>query len=281
MGSWLLGAPGRWQPEPVVPPPVALLSGYSVFTTLRVPCPEPWLAAHWQRLVAHAAQLNLACPEGLEPLSALIKTWDPTTPLVLRLTVWPEVLQWTEILSAEGPLPAHLLVTTHPWQPSVGPVWVQPVLYERPLPQIKHGGYTADWLARRAARRLGADEVLRVNSADQLTESSVGNVFLITDAGLWTPDPVQDGCLDGLMRQAVLTEAPAQGWACQVGAIPRTALSQASGAFLTNSSWGIRPVEGWVADTGLRHPLPWPAGLRERLAQLAQALTGCYLPDKS
>ncbi len=104
-----------------------------------------------------------------------------------------------------------------------------------PLSRIKTLNALDNVLAAQEAARRGADEVLLLNGAGNLTEAAAANLFLLIDDRAVTP-PVHDGVLPGVMRADVIKA---------LGAAERTLkpadLAGASEAFLTNAL-GIRPL---------------------------------------
>jgi branched-chain amino acid aminotransferase len=104
-----------------------------------------------------------------------------------------------------------------------------------PLSRIKTLNYLDNILARREARGRGADDAILLNTRGQVAESSVANVFILTDGLLKTP-PLEDGALPGIAR-GVLIE--------RCGAIESTLwptdLLRARAVFLSNSL-GLRLV---------------------------------------
>jgi para-aminobenzoate synthetase / 4-amino-4-deoxychorismate lyase len=89
--------------------------------------------------------------------------------------------------------------------PSAGPVRVavaaepvdsrDPLLYHK---TTRRAGY-----ARRAAARPDCDDVLLVNERGELTESTIANLVVRMDGGLWTP-PLDAGLLPGVLRADLL-----------------------------------------------------------------------------
>lgn len=74
-----------------------------------------------------------------------------------------------------------------------------PINHRSPLAQIKSTSYLEHLLARREARRNGADEGILLNSHGNVAEGAMTNLFLFQDGRLMTP-PVEDGALPGIMR---------------------------------------------------------------------------------
>ncbi len=106
-------------------------------------------------------------------------------------------------------------------------------------------------LAAREASQRKADDALLLNTAGNLAEAAVANLFLVVDGRVVTP-PVEDGALPGIMRAVVMKT---------LGAAERTLgpgdIDKATEAFLT-SSLGIRPlveVDGVAVGDGRPGPV--------------------------
>lgn len=86
------------------------------------------------------------------------------------------------------------------------------------------------------------DECLLLNQADRIAEGSASNVFLTSKSRLFTP-PIEEGCLDGVMRKQVIKLARFYGLEVKEVALDKQVLEQAEEVFFTNTSRGIR----WAA----------------------------------
>ena len=144
----------------------------------------------------------------------------------------------------EGATP-RLFASASAAMPAKGPVSLVTVAIRRnetsPTSRLKSLAYLDNVLARREARRLGADEALMLNSRGELACAAVANLFWISGDRLFTP-ALECGVLDGIMRGRVLRAAAALGVeALQVRA-PLEVLQGAEGAFVTNSLIGLGRV---------------------------------------
>ncbi len=70
-------------------------------------------------------------------------------------------------------------------------------------PAWKTGNYLNNLLCLREARQRGADDVLILNHAGRITESSVASVFFVRKHAIVTP-PLADGLLGGITRGLLL-----------------------------------------------------------------------------
>lgn len=109
-------------------------------------------------------------------------------------------------------------------------------------PGWKTGNYLNNILCLREARTRGADEVVILNHAGEVTEAAVSNVGFIRDGELITP-PLASGILRGITRSLLLDRiAPAAGVAVHEIAIRPEDLPGMQECFLLSSTKDITPV---------------------------------------
>lgn len=72
-------------------------------------------------------------------------------------------------------------------------------------PAWKTGNYLNNLLCLREAQSRGADEVMILNLAGEITEAAVCNLGFVRDGRLHTP-PLSSGILEGITRQLLLTK---------------------------------------------------------------------------
>ena len=133
-----------------------------------------------------------------------------------------------------------------------GPATVQTVRTRRVPDEavptgIKSHNYLNGILGRLELRRSAgegdpADECLLRDIDGNLAEGATSNLFFVTENGLRTPSAELD-LLPGVTRDIVMELARDEGFPVETGAYSLDALRSADEAFLTNSTWEIRPVE--------------------------------------
>ncbi len=235
--------------------------GDGVFETLRAYGGDvfEW-AAHRERLERTADRLGLraALPEDLrgridETLAAndladayvrvsVTRGSQPGT-LTPREPVDPTVVVEVKELPRGG------IEGVPPWE---GPATVQTVRTRRvpdaALPADgKTHNYLAGVLARLELRRAAtehhrADECLMRDLDGNVASGATSNLFFVAEQGLRTPAEDLD-VLPGVTRSVVLDLAREEGFPVETGRYPVDAVRDADEAFLTNSTWEIRPVE--------------------------------------
>ncbi len=209
----LVGATGRmgvgsgivWDSDPDAEYEECLLKGqflraaaepFALIETMR--CEQgriPLLEAHLERLRRSAAHFGFRLDEGRlrKQLEQVRRALDPARVWRLRLTL--EVTGRVTLTSAElESTPRRLwrlCVADKRRDPS------DPLLYHK---TTRRAHYEAAYLQARAA---GYDEVLFLNTRDEVCEGSRTNLFVQLGGQLYTP-PVSCGLLPGVYRQQVL-----------------------------------------------------------------------------
>ena len=109
-------------------------------------------------------------------------------------------------------------------------------------PAWKTGNYLNNILALREARARGADEVLMLNLAGELTEAAVSNVAFVQKGVVLTP-PLSAGILGGITRALLLAEvAPQAGVAVRETAVRPADLAGMDECFLLSTTKDVVPV---------------------------------------
>jgi branched-chain amino acid aminotransferase len=112
---------------------------------------------------------------------------------------------------------------------------------------IKSHNYLNGILGRLELRKSAgegdpADECILRDVDGNLAEGATSNLFFVTENGLRTPSADLD-LLPGVTRGIVLELAREEDFPVETGAYSLDALRNADEAFLTNSTWEIRPIE--------------------------------------
>ncbi|WP_158853441.1 aminotransferase class IV [Halorhabdus sp. CUG00001] len=127
-----------------------------------------------------------------------------------------------------------------------GPATVATVDTERvPSAAIPAGAKTHNYLNGILARLdLAADceEALMLDTQGYLAEGATSNLCFVADGVLHTPTSEQS-ILPGVTRSTVLDLARAEGLPVEEGRYEPARLRAAEEAFLTNTTWEIRPVD--------------------------------------
>jgi len=125
-----------------------------------------------------------------------------------------------------------------------------------PLAVVKTSSYGFHVLARRAARRSGADDALLLDTDGRVLETTTGNLFCVLDGALCTP-AATGGFLAGVGRGALLDQLASTGCAVEERDLTLEDLQVASAIFTTNALYGPRPA---ALPGSVPAPLPTPVG---------------------
>ncbi|MEF8843521.1 MAG: aminotransferase class IV [Haloarculaceae archaeon] len=132
-----------------------------------------------------------------------------------------------------------------------GPAVVQSVKTRR-VPDValpagaKTHNYLNGILARLELRRARTDthrpdEALMRDVEGNVAEGATSNVFFVAEGTLKTPEP--GDLLPGITREVVLDIAEGEAFSVETGSYDLDDVREADEAFLTNSTWEVRPVE--------------------------------------
>lgn len=107
--------------------------------------------------------------------------------------------------------------------------------------RAKTHNYLNGILARLELRGTEADEALVLDGDGFLAEGATSNVFFVVDGTLRTPS-LDGPVLPGITRSVVLDLAESEGIPVETGRYEPNEFRAADEAFLTNSTWELRPV---------------------------------------
>jgi branched-subunit amino acid aminotransferase/4-amino-4-deoxychorismate lyase len=93
-------------------------------------------------------------------------------------------------------------------------------------------------------KEKGLDDCLLVNDKGQVLESISSNLFAVKNGVLYT-SPLEEGCLNGIMRQTIIDVAKANRIGIHEVPIMQNVLLSADELFLTNAINGIRWIAGY------------------------------------
>lgn len=105
-----------------------------------------------------------------------------------------------------------------------------------PLSQIKSFNYGDNILCAIESQQKDADDAIILNNKDNITCTTIGNIFICNGNNLITP-PLSDGTLDGILRTKILHH-----FSVKERSITTETLLNSSGVYVTNSVRGAVPV---------------------------------------
>ena len=101
-------------------------------------------------------------------------------------------------------------------------------------------------LARQRAAATGADDVVLVDAAGRILETSVANVWVVQGHVARTP-PAPTRCLPGIMRGWLLENLPAAGIRAEECDLDVSEIDEADEVWISNAVIGVKRV-GWLLD---------------------------------
>jgi len=198
------------------PGQAGLLSGWGLFTTLRVFHGVPFeYERHWRRLERDAARTRLPFPFDAERVRAQ----------VMELVRANEVLEGTARIFAiynkfgfwqsdEAAPQVDLLLYTGGLPPHTEPGRLDLREHGRhaasPLAGVKVTSWLNNVWSLAVAQERGFNEVVMLNERGEAAECTTANIFCVRRGTVETP-PLSSGCLEGVTRGLLLELAPPAG----------------------------------------------------------------------
>lgn len=254
------------------PGQLGLLSGWGVFSTLRIGRGVAFaMERHWARLCRDAELIHVELPVDLDGVRAgfaeLIRHNDARE-AVARICVFR-----SRGGSWEGPGTGAssdwVLLTSQlpPWPESATlDVRANARFAASPFVGAKTLSWSSNLTMYEDARRAGFDEVILLNERGEVAECTSANIFAVRDGITYTP-PLHCGLLPGVTREVMLTELRSSP-TVQEKALTVDDLLDADEVFITSSTRDLLPVTR-IGKTSLRAGSAWPVmdGIRRELRE--------------
>ena len=260
------------------PGQAGLLSGWGLFTTLRVFHGVPFeYERHWRRLERDAARTRLPFPFDAERVRAQ----------VMELVRANEVLEGTARIFAiynkfgfwqsDEPAPqVDLLLYTGGLPPHTEPGRLDLREHGRhaasPLAGVKVTSWLNNVWSLAVAQERGFNEVVMLNERGEAAECTTANIFCVRRGTVETP-PLSSGCLEGVTRGLLLELAPPAG----VPMIERTLspedLFSADEIFITSTNRSLLGI-GEIAGHSYA---PAPGPITRKLEKMFAAYMNDYV----
>ncbi len=107
--------------------------------------------------------------------------------------------------------------------------------------RVKSISYLDNILAKQEAVNQNYDEAILLNTASNVADGSISNVFMVKDNQVITP-PVSDGALPGVIR-SILLEEFSRDFSIVEQSISPAELMLADEVFLTNALMGVKSLD--------------------------------------
>lgn len=234
----------------VAPVTAAMLYGRGVFTTVAFYASGPFLwNEHWQRLVDHAARLNISTAELNEEsiglaLKKLISVNDVSqgrARVMLLDRNSPQV--WHA--SQPGSRQTDLVIMTADSQTvrsgvslAVSPFRLNTL---SPVVGLKTLNYLDHVLSWEEAHRRDFDEAVMLNERGEIVSTTLANIFWVKDGTVYTP-VLSTGAMAGVTRGQVIKLAKENFIPLIEGVYEMSDLADADEIFLTSAGIGLAIV---------------------------------------
>ena len=247
------------------PGQLGLLSGWGVFTTLRVVGGAlfAW-ERHWARMSRDAQLLNVEMPRNpsqLEQDLTRLAELNEAPNCTMRLVVVRNGGGfWEGPGSDRASDTIALTADSKKWGNTVR-LGIQPharyAASDFTRAKVLSWAHNLRWAER--AQEQGFDEVILLNEFGRVSECTSANVFAVFGQEVATP-PVSEGCLPGITREVLLEVAAIPGLSMVERPLTVDELYRADEVFITSTTRGLLPVTeiaGRILATG--------SGVSERL----------------
>lgn len=231
----------------LAPGQVGLLSGWGVFSTLRVVdgVPFAW-ERHWARVQRDAAALHVPLPQDSEPVRrkmlALVEA-NQAPNCTLRITIVRNGGgMWA---GPSNGRPSDLIALTADskhWGEGVKLAYVREARHAAgQFTGTKSLSWAMNLTWLEAAQELGFGEVILLNERGEVAECTSANLYIANGSHVYTP-PLSSGCLPGITREVLLGEVRAPGIRVEEKTLLPGDLEAADEVFITSTTRGLLPV---------------------------------------
>jgi branched-chain amino acid aminotransferase len=231
----------------LAPGQVGLLSGWGVFTTLRIQNGVlfAW-ERHWARITRDAAAFHVPLPQDPERvrrnLLNLIEA-NQVPNCTLRLVIVHNCGgMWAGPSNGRASDVIALTADSKDWGDSVKLSYVRQARHaacEFAGTKILSWAMNLTWLER--AQERGFDEVILLNERGEVAECTSANIFIANGSEVWTP-PLNSGCLPGITREVILGEVRAPGIKVIEKTVMPADLENADEIFITSTTRDLLQV---------------------------------------
>ena len=229
-----------------------LLSGWGLFTTLRVYHGEPFaFERHWRRLEKDAGRTRLPFPfdpaQVRASLVELIGRNEVREGTARIYMIYNKVGFW----QSDEPFPdADLVLYT-----AGLPAYHEPARLAlraegrhaaSPLAGVKVTSWLNNVWNLAEAQQRGFDEVVLLNERGEVAECTAANLFCVREGRVETP-ALSSGCLEGITRQILLEISPKAGVPCIEKTLRPEDLRTADEVFISSTNrslLGVGEIEG-------------------------------------
>ncbi|MGA2740253.1 MAG: aminotransferase class IV [Bryobacteraceae bacterium] len=264
----------------LAPGQVGLLSGWGVFSTIRVAGGVLFaFERHWARMCRDAAALHVPLPPDPElvrrKLLELVEANQAFDATLRVVVVRNTGGMW------EGPgtgLASDLIAltsATKEWGNGVRLSYTPHARYaagEFAGAKILSWAMNLTWLE--AAQSRGFDETILLNERGEVAECTSANIFAGEGNRVWTP-PLSSGCLPGVTRDLLLHEIHVPGYIIEEKVLTPADLERAGEVFITSTTRSLLPATEIEFEIGAR-AIPQSGGACAALRNAFAAYVDAY-----
>jgi branched-chain amino acid aminotransferase len=231
----------------LAPSQVGLLSGWGVFTTLRVS--DGVLFAwerHWARIQRDAAAFHVPLPADPDALHRklleLVEANDARNSTLRLVIVRNGGGMWANPKPARPSDVIALTADSKEWGEGVKLAYQaegRHAACQFAGTKILSWAMNLTWLEN--AQLRGFDEVILLNERGEVAECTSANIFAAQGNQVWTP-PLSSGCLPGITREVLLGEVHVPGVDIMEKTLMPADLEAADEVFITSTTRDLLPV---------------------------------------
>lgn len=223
--------------------------GHGLFETILVKKGAvPAIDYHWARLNASAPVIGISVPFSKQELELMLNE------LIIENNLQDKIagarVTITHGESERGILPLHtpqpnFLISVFECASPVDRPYSALIVNTRKNEHtasatIKSISYLDNILAKQEAMNQKYDEAILLNTASNIADGAISNVYMVKDGKIFTP-PVADGALPGVIRRILLEEFNTS-FSITEQSISVPDILDADEVFLTNALMGVKPV---------------------------------------
>lgn len=223
--------------------------GHGLFETMLVKKNVmPLMDYHWARLIASAPILDIQIPFSKIQLESMVHELVIENNLQDKIASARVTITHGEsergILPLQTPNPNYLITVSDCASIGTNPYSALIVTTRKNehtvSSKIKSISYLDNILAKQEAKSQQYDEAILLNTASNLADGAIANVYIVKDNKISTP-LVADGALPGVIRRILLEEL-SQDFSIQERSISVSDLFDADEIFLTNALMGVKSI---------------------------------------
>ncbi|MGA7238873.1 MAG: aminotransferase class IV [Bryobacteraceae bacterium] len=229
------------------PGQVGLLSGWGVFSTLRIADGVPFaFERHWARMKRDATAMHVPLPQDPDEVRRkvmeLVEANGAPNCTLRLVSVRNGGGMWAGPSNGrEGDLIA-LTAESKDWGDGVKLAYQPNGRYAAsPFSGTKILSWAMNLTWFETAHRRGFDEVILLNEHGEVSECTSANIFIANSNEVWTP-PLTSGCLPGITRELLLGEVQAPGIKVSAKSFTPADLEAADEVFITSTTRDLLPV---------------------------------------